>query len=123
MYSRDETARAIAAFYKHLTKHPYLDDTALIIPPTSGWDHLADKALRAIGKNDTVIDLLRHLPYLCGKNGGYMIAYETIPVDFTYDSTAVTEKVYPLPGHCVYITEGIGREGYCLILDTERGTC
>ncbi|KAG9856731.1 hypothetical protein KCU98_g681, partial [Aureobasidium melanogenum] len=34
----------------------------------------------------------------------------------------MTEKVYPIPGHCVYLTEGLGREGYRLILDTERGT-
>lgn len=34
----------------------------------------------------------------------------------------MTEEVYPIPGHCVYLTEGLGCEEYRLILDTERGT-
>jgi hypothetical protein len=72
-----------------------------------------------------VIDLLRHLPYLCGKNDGWTINYETVPVDFTIESTALMERIpeFPIPGHCVYITDGIGREGYRLIIDTEKGTC
>lgn len=32
MYSRDETVKAITAFYQHLIKHPYLPDNALMIP-------------------------------------------------------------------------------------------
>ena len=112
MYSRDETVKAILAFYQQLTKHPYLDETALKIPPASGWDNIDQEALRAIGKTDTVIDLLRHLPYLDGRSDGYLIAYETVPVDFTVQSTAMSEEVYPIPGHCVYLTEGLGREGY-----------
>jgi hypothetical protein len=124
MYSRDETVKAILGFYQHLIKHPYLDESALLIPPPSGWDTIDEEALRAIGKTDAVIDLLRHLPYPCGKGDGYMIAYETRPVDFTYSSMAVMERVpeYPIPDHCVYITNGIGREGYRLIIDTEKGT-
>ena len=123
MYSRDETVQAITAFYQHLIKHPYLPESALLIPPPSGWDTIDQEALRAVGKNDTVIDLLRHLPYLSGKHDGYMIAYETIPVDFTVDATALIETIpeFPIPGHCVYITDGSGREGYRLIIDTEEG--
>jgi hypothetical protein len=123
MYSRDETVQAITAFYKHLIKHPYLPDDVLKIPPPSGWTTIDEPALRAIGKTDTVIDLLRHLPYLCGKRDGWTIAYETVPVDFTIESMACIETIpeYPIPGHCVYITEGMGREGYRLIIDTEKG--
>ncbi|KAG9571222.1 hypothetical protein KCU71_g505, partial [Aureobasidium melanogenum] len=122
MYSREGTVNAILAFYQQLIKHPYLYETALKVPPASGWDTIDEEALRAIGKTDTVVDLLRHLPYLDGRGDGYLIAYETIPVNFTIDSTAMTEEVYSIPGHCVYLTGGLGREGYRLILDTERGT-
>ncbi|KAG9696265.1 hypothetical protein KCU95_g4395, partial [Aureobasidium melanogenum] len=122
MYSQHGTVEAILAFYQQLIKHPYLDESALKIPPASGWDTVDAEALRALGKTDAVIDLLRHLPYLDGRGDGYLIAFETIPVDFTETSTAMTEEVYPIPGHCVYLTEGLGREGYRLILDTERGT-
>lgn len=121
MYSRDETVKAILTFYQQLIKHPYLDESALKIPPANGWDTIDTEALRALGKTGAVIDLLRHLPYLDGRSDGYLIAYETFPVDFTISSTAMTEEVYPIPGHCVYLTEGLGREGYRLILDTEKG--
>lgn len=121
MYSQHGTVEAILAFYQQLIKHPYLDESALKIPPASGWDTVDAEALRALGKTDAVIDLLRHLPYLDGRGDGYLIAYETIPVDFTRTSTAMTEEVYPIPGHCIYLTEGLGREGYRLILHTERG--
>ena len=123
MYSRDETVKAILAFYQQLIKHPYLDSAALLIPPPSGWTTIDEPALRAIGKTDTVIDLLRHLPYLSGKDDGYTINYETVPIDFTIDSTGLINTIpeYPLPGHCIYITDGIGREGYRLIIDTEQG--
>ncbi|KAH0336378.1 hypothetical protein KCU81_g8593, partial [Aureobasidium melanogenum] len=122
MYSQHGTVEAILAFYQQLIKHPYLDESALKIPPASGWDTVDAETLQALGKTDAVIDLLRHLPYLDGRGDGYLIAFETIPVDFTETSTAMTEEVYPIPGHCVYLTEGLGREGYRLILDTERGT-
>jgi hypothetical protein len=123
MYSRDETVKAILALYQQLIKHPYLDESALLIPPPSGWTTIDETALRAIGKTDTVIDLLRHLPYLSGKDDGYTINYETVPIDFTIDSTGLINTIpeYPLPGHCIYITDGIGREGYRLIIDTEKG--
>jgi hypothetical protein len=69
-----------------------------------------------------VIDLLRHLPYIhAPRRDGPIIAYETVCTDYTVDSTHFLEDKYPLPGQCVYLTEGEGREGYCLILDTERG--
>ncbi|KAH0290499.1 hypothetical protein M436DRAFT_62646 [Aureobasidium namibiae CBS 147.97] len=78
----------------------------------------------AIGKTETVMDLLRHLPCLDGKGIGHMIAYETIPVDFTVDATALIGRIpeFPIMGHCVYITDGCGREGYRLIVDIEEGT-
>jgi hypothetical protein len=29
--------------------------------------------------------------------------------------------VNPLPAHCVYLTEGVDREGYSLILNVDEG--
>lgn len=65
MYSRDETVAAVLSFYRQIIKLPYLDEAALLIPPANGWDSIDVEAHRARGKNGTVIDLLRHLPYLC----------------------------------------------------------
>jgi hypothetical protein len=122
MYSRDDTVAALLGFYRQILKLPYIDESDLITPPASGWNSIDEEALRAQGKTDSVIDLLRHLPYIhAPRRDGPIIAYETVCTDYTVDSTHFLEDEYPLPGHCVYLTEGEGREGYCLILDTERG--
>lgn len=105
MYSRDETVAAVLAFYQQLIKHPYLDDSALITPPTSGWTTINEDSLRAIGKNDTVIDLSRHLPYLHDDRGFPMqVQYETLAWDYTTDPTHWIDELHPIPSHCVYLT-------------------
>lgn len=128
MYSHDETVAAVRAFYEQVIKHPYLDDTALIIPPQDGWDNLDLVALRSKGKNETVINILRHLPYLRASDfyQRLLVQAETVPICYAHAnqshwSNPIMDEVYPLPGHCVYLTEGVDREGYSLILDTIRG--
>lgn len=51
-----------------------------------------------------------------------MIAYETISVNFTVDAMALIETMpkFLALEHCVYDTDGSGREGYRLIVDTEE---
>lgn len=121
MYSQDETVQAILAFYTELLKQPCISDSCLAIAPPSGWN-INEQEIRASGKNDTVIDLLRHLPYLRGSRyDGPFVTYETQSVDYTRQSITSSEQAYPIPGHCVYLTQGEGRDGYSIILDTERG--
>ncbi|THW31815.1 hypothetical protein D6D22_09950 [Aureobasidium pullulans] len=127
MYSRDETVAAVSAFYQQIIKHPYLDNSALIVPPASGWDSLAIDGLKSEGKTDTVIDLLRHLPYLCGEkpHEDILVYYETLAICYAgaeEGSCTWMDQTHPLPGHCVFLTSNLDREGYSLIMDTERGT-
>lgn len=114
VYSREETVAAVLSFYQQIIKLPYLDETALLIPPANGWDSIDVEAHKARGKNDTVIDLLRHLPYLCDNlkpDNRLLVYYETVPICYTTGTYTVIDEVYPLPSHCVYITEGVDREG------------
>ncbi|TIA57601.1 hypothetical protein D6C77_06035 [Aureobasidium pullulans] len=125
MYSRDETVAAVSAFYQQIVKHPYLDNSALIVPPASGWDSLAIDGLKSEGKTDTVIDLLRHLPYLRGEkpHEDILVYYETLAICYAgaeEGSCTWMDQNNPLPGHCVYLTCNLDREGYSLIMDTER---
>ncbi|KAI1407236.1 hypothetical protein F5Y13DRAFT_133565 [Hypoxylon sp. FL1857] len=117
MYSRDDTARAVLRFYQEVIRHPYLNDNALIIPPPTGWD-----SIKIQGKNETVLDLLRHLPYLRSENQyrRLLVHWETVPV--CYPDTQNSQEVYPLPAYCVYLTHSVDREGTSLILDTNKGT-
>ena len=126
MYSRDETVAAVSAFYQQIIKHPYLDYSALLVPPASGWDSLAVDGLKNEGKSDTVIDLLRHLPYLLGEkpHEDILVYYETLAICYAGAETGSCtwmDQNHPLPGHCVYLTCNLDREGYSLIMDTERG--
>jgi len=123
MSPRPEIIDALTAFYKQVLKHPYLDATALKIPPSSGWRTIDSAALRDLGKSETVIELLRHLPYLesDGRYEKLLVQYETVAIAYTKHPSTLMEEVNPLPGDCVYLTEGVDREGYSLILDVEKG--
>jgi hypothetical protein len=123
MSSCSEILDAVLAFYQQVIRHPYLDDAALKIPPTSGWDSVELADLRNSGKSEVVIELLRRLPYLenTGQYERLLVQYETVPIAWTQRSYVAMEQVNPLPAHCVYLTEGIDREGYSLILNVDEG--
>lgn len=123
MSDQQQIVEAITAFYREILRHPYLPDTALKIPPASGWDTIDVDTLRDLGKNDTVIDMIRHFPYLEADHEyrRLLVEYETVPIAYTKTIRTMIEEIQPLPGHCVYLTEGVDREGYSLILDTARG--
>jgi hypothetical protein len=123
MSSHSDVADALTAFYKQVVRFPHLDDAALRIPPSAGWETVDSAALRELGKSEAVIELLRHLPYLeaAGRYEKLLVQYETVAIAYTKNPSTLMEQVNPLPGNCVYVTEGVDREGYSLILDVEKG--
>lgn len=131
MYSRDETVSAVLKFYQQITRHPGLDDSALLLPPQAGWDSLVG----VDGKDETVRDLLRHLPYLCPKDDpdkNLLVCNETNPAVYIDipDRAPLDEAEFDryemaagrLPAHCVYLTCGYDKFTVFLILDTRNGT-
>lgn len=123
MSSHSDIVDALTAFYKQVIKHPHLDDAALKIPPSPGWETIDSDALRELGKSEAVMELLRHLPYLeaDGRYEKLLVQYETVAIAYTQHPSTLMEEVNPLPDNCVYLTEGVDREGYSLILDVEKG--
>ena len=123
MSSNPDIIDALTAFYKQIVKHPYLEDAALKIPPSTGWETIDSAALQNLGKSDAVIELLKHLPYLetDGQYDRLLVQYETVAIAYTKKLTTLMDEVNPLPGNCVYLTEGVDREGYSLILDAGKG--
>jgi hypothetical protein len=122
MSSLPDIVDSLTAFYKQIIKHPHLDDAALKIPPSSGWETIDSAALRELGKSEAVVQLLRNLPYL-EANGPYeklLIQYETVAIAYTQHPSDLMEQINPLPEYCIYLTEGVDREGYSLILDVEK---
>ena len=123
MASHSDIANALTAFYKQVIEYPCLNDTVLKIPPSSGWETIDSVTLRELGKSEAVIELLRHLPYLeaDGRYDKLLVQHETVAIAYTKSPSTLMEEVNPLPSNCVYLTEGVDREGYSLILDVEKG--
>ena len=65
-YDRDVVVNCIKRHYALLVKAGYFDSLEVRHPPDEGWSdsQLAVNVLRAFGRSDKVIDLLRYLPYI-----------------------------------------------------------
>ncbi|KAM0798074.1 hypothetical protein BDR22DRAFT_964853 [Usnea florida] len=125
-YSRGQVIAAIHDFYSFLTKLPYIEPDALVLPPTDGWSGVNALELRKRGKTEEVIELLRRLPYLRGPAPGrkWMIGPDTIEIAYCdgelYDD--FLESIQPVPAHCIWLTKMESRDGTSLLLDTQTGT-
>jgi len=65
-YDRDLVVHCIKRHYELLVKAAYFDSAEVRYPPDEGWSdkQLPVDVLRAFGRSEEVIDLLRHLPYI-----------------------------------------------------------
>ncbi|KAH7360207.1 hypothetical protein BKA65DRAFT_180671 [Rhexocercosporidium sp. MPI-PUGE-AT-0058] len=122
MYSRYETTKTILQFYQTIIRQPYLSSDALIVPPAGGWPATS---INGEGKNETVVELLRHLSYLRSENTSeeLTIHSECIPINYLdLDKDLQSFGLPLLPGHCVYLARAGSYLNTSLILDTESGT-
>jgi hypothetical protein len=62
-YSRDEAVAELMSFYEFLVGL-HLPDDAIKRPPVGGWPQVTSDQLGFLNRNETVVDLLRHLLYL-----------------------------------------------------------
>ncbi|ETS85645.1 hypothetical protein PFICI_03670 [Pestalotiopsis fici W106-1] len=63
IFYHDECVAAISDYYDFLTSL-YLDESSVLRPPPGGWSEITPETMHGLGKSDTVINLLRHLPYI-----------------------------------------------------------
>ncbi|KAL8831395.1 MAG: hypothetical protein Q9170_005309 [Blastenia crenularia] len=114
-YSRTEIITAITEFYSLLVALPYISPDALVFPPMEGWPGVKVDDLRARGKTNEVIELLRHLPYLRPMGAGkrWMIGPDTVEIAYCegelYED--FMDSVQPVPGHCIWLTNTESRDG------------
>ncbi|KAH8728895.1 hypothetical protein GQ44DRAFT_737117 [Phaeosphaeriaceae sp. PMI808] len=115
IYSEAACATIFSNYFKFFTK-VYLDDTAVEWPPEGGWPTITTDAFGSLEKSDTVIPLLRHLPYI-------QIA-DPRPLPGPYFATRkdsqgshVFNDVNP---HIIGLIEG-GRSSPFMLLDTQHG--
>jgi len=139
IYSRDELVEELTSFYKLLIRL-YLPVSSLNIPPKDGWPEITAERYAFLKKNDTVIDLMKHLPYIhqdsifgamntiypmatCVQyNGPYLqktMSYEHP----NKEAVDPVEEFTVIPAHVLTIAmETSGADGFWWFADTERGT-
>ncbi|KAF6840296.1 hypothetical protein CPLU01_01320 [Colletotrichum plurivorum] len=134
-YDRDDFVRLLTDYYNFCNR-VFWRATVVQAPP-GGWPEINQETLAALNKNDTVVDLLRHLPYVDDQG------YQTEP--FIMDDTPIvnyrSKKLQkeiregeftdmalsragadpPLPPSCAAIAICSNRNGYEVILDTDDG--
>ena len=132
-YSRDAAVAAVRSFYRFLNTLPALAPSAVKEPPPSGWPDIDASSHAQPDKNEDVIDLLRHLPYIDETASGCtQISYETRVIQYNGPSvrwdlsrnqlkgTSVPVGCGELPGYVAVLTTG-ARYGSWLLLDTRAG--
>jgi hypothetical protein len=132
-YSREDAVAAVRSYYEFLAFMGAIPESAVLEPPTSGWAELSSEALSALEKDETVIDLLKHLPYIDDRvDGNTEIAFKTKAInycgsDFRWciDHDKLEGIVVPvgagnIPSYVAVLSEG-GRYGSWLLLDTQKG--
>ncbi|KAK3622142.1 hypothetical protein LTR56_022368 [Elasticomyces elasticus] len=130
-------------FYKFLASMPPYEPSDVLVPPERGWPSITPEKMSKLDKNHTVVDLLKHLPYLNmdrrEKGDGrfnYRITYDTEVLDYRgrvleEALKACREPAYnqaympphgPFPAWVVAIASFTSRNGEYALLDTTDGT-
>lgn len=132
-YSQDATVAAITSFYE-IVKLAHADTyNELVYPPPGGWPDITHELFRKTGRNSTVIELLRHLPYFTDDaapcimeqtntinyiDHNYLNNLRSVPEKESSDNeNSSGDEIGP---HMVHLTT-CRRDGYYIVLDTKRG--
>jgi len=148
-YDRDALVSLVKRHYQLLVDMGHLHPEAVQAPPEpAGWSdaELNVDALRALGRSETVIDLLRHLPYpqagppsSDAADDDAIVYYETMvrsylrnkwqpeqdedpnwhQLPFAMLGLGPFDK--PVPPHIVSLTHEEAEVGVIWVIDTERG--
>lgn len=135
-YNPGDVIRGLAEYYQLLSQAAYFPPSTIDVPPPEGWSdaQLDIDLLRTFGRSDTIVDLLRHLPYVQGNpNGEWQIAPETFAVrylrgphsvswadDYQRARWAPVMPMEDLPSHMVALTTG-HHGSTAWLLDTSEG--
>jgi hypothetical protein len=128
-YNRNEIVADLLSFYNFL---PHVSTSTIDIAPRRGWPEIteASLALHSIYKSPEAIDLLRHLPYISGREPWMLVTALVCDYRCVTVSPDAREKpgwlynaaLKQWPAWTVQVTDGTDREGHAYILDTTDGT-
>lgn len=131
--SRNEFISILTSYYEFLVGL-YLPPSVIKYPRPDGWPRVTPETLSFLNKNDTILDLIKHMPFVSrdSSHDVYQI-YDKIVSDRIKKSfgipSANSEIADPMlemtvvPAYVMTIarTSG-GRDGFYFLCDTERWT-
>lgn len=134
-YSRDEVIREVTSFYEFLLSL-YLPPDALKLPPPGGWPEVTADYLQILKKDDAVVDLLKHLPYIRRDNDTpYEIYQGCVCNDYTgtffqeLASFGIADGIEPqeekptIESHVATLACAVPHDnGFFILCDTKEGT-
>ncbi|RYP67029.1 hypothetical protein DL771_007448 [Monosporascus sp. 5C6A] len=87
-YSHNAAVTAITSFYEMVMRAHSEKAGELRYPPPGGWPQITQEPFAALGKTDTVIELMRHIPYIQATRWGgeVHIMNQTVAVNYIDDS-------------------------------------
>ncbi|KAH7042651.1 hypothetical protein B0J12DRAFT_204265 [Macrophomina phaseolina] len=74
-YARDDVVAGLTSFYKFLAGL-HIPESLIVYPPPGGWPMISKDGFPKCSKNDTVLDLVRHIPYIRYPYGSSCEIYE-----------------------------------------------
>ncbi|KAL5323793.1 hypothetical protein ACEPPN_008335 [Leptodophora sp. 'Broadleaf-Isolate-01'] len=84
-YDPEAIKVALSSYYQSLSKLPYIEASDISYPPKDGWPNITSLNFESLGKSESVLELLKYLPYLRnpGKEKGYAISFGTFAIDYS----------------------------------------
>lgn len=134
-YDRDEFIRLLTDYYNFCNRVFW--DATVVQAPAGGWPSVNQETLANLKRSDTVIDLLRNIPYIDHPKNEQapLIMNNTPTVDYRHEDTQkkiregfiegvagpYTGQDPTIPPSCAAIAICSSRNGYQVILDTNDG--
>jgi hypothetical protein len=132
----ESAVKAVRKYYHFLANNlGAIPPECIVEPPEGGWPNIDQESLAGLEKTDTVIELLRHLPYIERSDEfNTDVAFSTRAIDYRELATFkiargerhhyIPEGNVEYPPHVVVLTEeGEEHYGSVLLFDTEEGWC
>lgn len=66
----EECVTAVREFYQFLDRM-FVDEASIVNPPAGGWPNVTSANMHGLNKSESVISLLRHLPYIRADDCGH----------------------------------------------------
>lgn len=127
-YSRGEIVSTLTTFYQFLTTM-YIPNSDVLHAPPGGWPHITKETFAFLRKNDRVVDLLRHIPYVRrdSQHDIHQVEELCVMIDYRnrgrYSRFEPLEEICTIPAHVVTLAEPWKSvNGAFLLLDTNRAT-